>query len=148
MKKEVVDEIFDRAYGGPCKEIPFIREWSNGAGMFDHAVYGEHAPKLANGEMVKSITPGKRRILIVGTHLGNLVIFDRVTPGVKGANLPAFAYNTTSAVMSGGWFSNAHLNAYEMELAVGEETAGNLGWRIDQIVKLAKKRLREVSALK
>lgn len=141
MRNETeVNEVFTKAYTATVKELAFNKEWSDGAGMFDHGVYGEHAPKLANGEIVKSITPGKRRILFVGTRLGNLVVFDRTMPNIGGGNTASFAYNTTAALVNGGWFSGPRLDAYEMELAVGGEAAGNLGWRIEQIVKLANKK--------
>lgn len=59
---------------------PFNIKWSNGTGYHDGAVRGEHAPKLKEGEMVKSITDKGRKIVMMGTsHGGNIVVFDRYT---------------------------------------------------------------------
>lgn len=62
--------------------IEYNPKWANGTGYFDHAVKGEHAPKLQPGEMVKAEVPAPnlRRIIIVGTRFGNVVVFERFSP--------------------------------------------------------------------
>ena len=58
-------------------EIPFDPEWKNGTGYFDHAV-DCYVPE---GRVVKSICPDtERRIVLVGTVLGTVVVFERYTP--------------------------------------------------------------------
>lgn len=136
------NEIFTTAFEDCKKEIPFVKEWSNSTGYFDYAVYGGNAPKLANGEMIKSCTPGGRRILIIGTRLGNLAVFDRFKdqrPGEPGAEKAVFVYNCTSAIKVGAWFSQGSLGEYEMGTAVGDHGEGNLGWRIEQLASALKK---------
>jgi hypothetical protein len=128
--------------------VPFVKEWSNGSGMFDFAVYGEHAPKLNHGEIVASVTPGGRRIVIVGTRLGNLAVFDRYAEQAYGqakANEAVFTRNTTTSVDQGGWFSGSVIDDYEMEIAVGNPTEiepdkkWNLGERLEQLYSGLKK---------
>lgn len=131
-----VNKTFTRAFEGCQKEIPFDSKWSNGSGDFDYAVYGEHAPRLTNGEMVRSKTSGGRRVLLVGTRLGNLVVYDRFAdqaPGGKGANKAMFTLSCTSAMNTGGWFSDIVLDEYEMCLAVGDETMENMGRRLETL---------------
>lgn len=131
-----VNVVFTEAFNKCTKEIPFVKEWSNGTGLFDYAVYGDRAPKLGNGELVKSVSPGGRRILFVGTRLGNLVVFDRFAeqaPGQKAAGKAVFVRNTTSVINEGGWFSEIALDDYEMELAVGSDDKVNLGKRMDML---------------
>lgn len=130
------NEVFTAVFNSPVKQIEFQKDWSNGTGYFDFAVYGENAPKLANGELVKCVTPGGRRVLMVGTRLGNLVVFDRFAeqaPGKKGASKAVFVRNTTSVINEGGWFSESKLDSFEMEIAVGGGDQVNLGQRIEML---------------
>ena len=70
--------------------IPYDRGWSNGVGFHSHAVSGPAAPKLSAGQMVKSISPGGRRMVFLGTSDGNVVIYDRYCITEK---KQAFVYN-------------------------------------------------------
>lgn len=67
-------------------EIEFNQNWANSTGYYDNAVSGEHAPKLEIGQVVKATSPmpNNRRILIVGTPLGNFVAFERYSGGDNG----------------------------------------------------------------
>lgn len=140
-----VNIVFTEAYE-KCKiTLPFNKNWSNKTGMFDMAVYGEHAPKLSYGEMARSVTDGGRRIIILGTRLGNLVVFDRFSKqaeGEKGADTAVFYYDCSSSIRTGGWFSRNHLDAFEMGVAVGDSEErpgdGNLGWRLEQLFSALK----------
>lgn len=60
-------------------EIPFEPEWKNGTGYFDHAV-DCYVPE---GRVVKSTCPTtNRRLVLVGTVLGTVVVFERYTPDI------------------------------------------------------------------
>lgn len=143
-----VNEIFTKAYQGCKRELPFNPAWSNGTGYLDFAVYSKEgqltAPKLANGEMVRSNTSqeGKgRRIIIIGTRLGNMVIFDRFTDqdeGQKDEDHAIFVYNATTTLKNGGWFSSGALDVWSMETAVGDNVDKNIGWRIEQLASAMK----------
>lgn len=137
MSKETND-VFTEAYNLIDKELPFSKDWSNGHGLFDFAVYGEHAPVIPNGKAVKSVTPGGRRLIVIGTRLGNFAVYDRFVnqrPKEKNYNKGVFVFNCCSALSIGGWFSHKYLDWYDMEIAVGslETNEGNIGWRIEQL---------------
>lgn len=74
-----------------AKEIAFSPEWENGTGYFDHAVRGSTAPRLEPGQMAKCMSNNNRRLVFVGTPIGNVVVFDRYSGGEDGifvANMP------------------------------------------------------------
>lgn len=134
MNKE--NTVFTKAFKRCTREVPFNPAWTNGGGHFDFAVYGDNAPALGNGDIIKSCTPGGRRILILGTRLGNLAVFDRFKnqqEGEQDENKAVFFYSCPKLLETGGWFSRNYLDEYEMFLAVGDEAEGNLGWRIEQL---------------
>lgn len=141
------NQVFTQAFNH-ADPVPFNKDWSNGSGMFDFAVYGEHAPKLGHGQIVASVTPGGRRIVIVGTRLGNIAVFDRYNEQQSGqakSSDAVFARNTTTAIEQGGWFSASIMDAYEMEIALGDPTEAepdkkwNLGERLEQLFSGLKK---------
>lgn len=132
-----VNKVFTAAFNGCTKELPFDRAWSNGTGYFDHAVKGEHAPKLGIGEIVKSVSPGGRRVMMVGTRLGNIVVFDRFAKQGEGqpdAHKAVFVRNAPKAVERGGWYADKALDDYEVALTFGdEEDPTNLGQCIEAL---------------
>ena len=67
------------------KDIAFDPQWANGTGYYDGAVKAK-IPELEVGQVGRSIAPGenKRRILIMKTQFGNIVIFERYTPEKDG----------------------------------------------------------------
>jgi hypothetical protein len=74
-----------------AKEIEYSPQWENGTGYFDYAVRGSTAPRLEPGQMAKCMSNNNRRMVFVGTHIGNVVIFDRYAHGEDGifvANMP------------------------------------------------------------
>jgi len=95
---------FNAAYE-KAEQIAFNPKWSNGTGYFNHAVEGEHAPKLAVGQIVASKVPAadNRRLIIVGTATGNAVMFERYTDSAQtlASNVPdelrSFISNRLSA---------------------------------------------------
>lgn len=132
-----VQEVFDVAFELRINlEIPFNPKWSNGTGYFDYAVYGEDAPVVPFGTMAKSESASGRRLIIIGTRLGNLVVFERTTlPGA----VPVFTYNSTTVFKEGGWIKDEVISKDEMELIVGVGPYPNLGKRIDNIFQSMKK---------
>lgn len=62
-------------------DIEFNPDWSNGTGYYDKAVLSKVSPKLNPGEVRRCISAGanNRKIILVGTRLGNVVIFQRYT---------------------------------------------------------------------
>lgn len=77
-----VTEIFLAAFHN-ATQVEFSSTWANGTGYYNGAVAGPDAPKLEVGQMVaaNSPTPNDRKIIIIGTPLGNLVVFQRYSGG-------------------------------------------------------------------
>jgi hypothetical protein len=111
---------FEAAYN-EAEEIEYKAEWNNGTGYYDHAAEGNHAPKLEVGQIVKAHSPypNNRKLLIVGTELGNVVIFERYTAGAHGV----YVWNAAAQ------FERAYGDKLERPL-----TAGNIRF----ILSLAK----------
>lgn len=84
-----MSRLYNSIYHQVQQQIPFNPNWESQCGYFNHAVEGPHAPKIQTGQIVKSITPSPRcrRILFLGTLLGNVVIFDRFNEGKRGTIL-------------------------------------------------------------
>lgn len=61
------------------KEVPFDPSWANGTGYFNGAAL-DTLPGVEVGEIVRSranVGADKRRLLIVKTRFGNVVLFER-----------------------------------------------------------------------
>ena len=67
------------------KDIAYDPEWANGTGYYDGAVKADMA-ELGVGQVGRSRSPApnNRRILIVKTRYGNVVVFERMTPAEDG----------------------------------------------------------------
>lgn len=66
---------FGQLFDSIKDEIPYDKRWSNGEGGQSNAVWC--APKIKFGHMAKSMSPGQRRMIFVGTYYGNVVMYDR-----------------------------------------------------------------------
>lgn len=69
------NSTFTRAYDTITNVIPFNPEWKNATGYLDGAV----KVKLDAGQTAKSYDDFNRRIILVGTPVGTIVLFDRHT---------------------------------------------------------------------
>jgi hypothetical protein len=56
--------------------ISYNDEWLDVFNNFSKAMNGKHSPSLHIGEMKLAIDKEHRRILIIGTSVGNIVIFE------------------------------------------------------------------------
>ena len=74
--KQLLSLVFEQE---EFKSIPFMSTWANGTGYFDNAVKGKNAPVIEAGTIVKSVDNFGRKIIIIGTRVGNVVIFERYT---------------------------------------------------------------------
>lgn len=137
-KNSTTKEIFDAAFARTERVVEFNPKWSNGTGLFDFAVYGDEAPVLPAGSISRSITPHGRKLLLIGSRLGNIVIFER-TIGSPKTGVTTYCHQAMSIVKDGGWFSDMVLDEYELELAVGTTTENHIGRRIDLLYASMKK---------
>lgn len=77
-------------YFAAATVIAFNPDWSEFGGYFAGAVYDEAAPALEAGQLCSSVAPDGRKLLLLGTELGNIVVFQRYYD-----NQETFAKNTT-----------------------------------------------------
>lgn len=82
---------FDKAFKNTSTVIEYSKEWANGTGYYNGAVRGKAAPVLKSGDRVKCVSDNGRRMVIIGTKLGNVVVFDRYSEraDIQVCNLPA-----------------------------------------------------------
>ena len=129
------NEIFTTAYSKITKTIPFNEKWNNGTGYFDGAFKGEYAPVVEPGQLVKSIDPDGRRIIIVGTRLGNIVVFDRYSNWEQNT---VFVYQATKEVRALKYFDGFRLGESDLLLLLGSwgNTEKNFGNHIEEVAVL------------
>lgn len=127
--------LFDEIVKTVTRTIPFEAEWSNGVGGFDYVVYGEHAPHVKPGTVVKSVAPSGRKILIIGTAIGNIAVYERVV-SVSNNNVRVIDMSANSAFLTARWVERAtELDTYDLRVLFGEESTGwiNIGAIIKNI---------------
>lgn len=126
---------FTYAYDGLSAVIPFNPKWANGTGYYDNAVDGDEAPKLEVGQIVKCFTPApnNRRMILIGTQFGNVVLFDRFTDADKGI----VVHNAPDEVkdLVGGMSSNlSEETIYHLVGNVHQGASGNnIGFKIKKV---------------
>ena len=131
---------FTAAFDSITTEIPFNKDWSNGTGYFDNAVVGSAAPELAPGQLVKSKTPGGRKIILVGTRIGNVVVFERYDDDKS-----VIVANYGSAIAQLGNIKSGALDIDSVCNIVGEYSVKqNIGFTIEQLYDACKKHDRRV----
>lgn len=138
-----VNKVFTAVYDECTVELPFQKEWSNGKGYFSPAVESQCKPVLANGEVVKSITPGGRRLIFIGTRLGNICVYDRFTDqkvNEKNCEVAVFAFDCTTTFYKHdkdldwtyNWASTEAIDDTKMISLVGNiATSVNIGLRLE-----------------
>lgn len=73
-----IQEKFEELYCS-LREVAFDPKWKNGTGYFNGAVYADL--DLQPGERVRAqCDESDRWIILIGTPLGNAVVFERYTP--------------------------------------------------------------------
>lgn len=118
----------------PC--LHYQRSWSDGYGCHTTAVLQPEIRLLQPGEIRRSTTPGGRRMIIIGTLHGPVVVFERFMPKDKRGQI--YICNTTKAVIE---LFNAHfekdgldgpLSAHTMLALLGEDPlTENIGHTLD-----------------
>lgn len=66
-----------------AEPIQYNPEWAEFGGYFGGALYDECSPQLAPGKIVGCAADDGRLILILGTQLGNALVFQRYTDNVE-----------------------------------------------------------------
>lgn len=68
--------VFYEAYR-KARPIAFNPKWANTTGYFDYAVEGPDAPEVEIGKPARARDQHGRHILLIGTPVGNVVVFQR-----------------------------------------------------------------------
>jgi hypothetical protein len=87
-------ELFTATYEATTNVVEFDERWNNGTGYFD-ALTDRSMIKLEDGEIARFHTgeTNNRRGLVVGTPLGNVVVFDRFSHQVGKDTHVTFVFN-------------------------------------------------------
>ena len=133
-------DLFVEQFSKLTQEIEFNPKWSNGVGFFDFAVHGEHAPTVPRGTAMKSTAPGGRRLIVIGTRLGNVVVFER-TVATPGKAKPHIVYNAPSVITNGGWIYEPlkPLEEFSLENLIGSIDHVNIGRQLEDLFSAMKK---------
>lgn len=73
-------EMFQRAFDSTGARIAFSMDWKNGTGYLDGLVQADVG--LRAGEVACAVDDFHRRVLVVGTPVGNIVVFERYSPAM------------------------------------------------------------------
>ena len=117
--------IFQRIFREIQTEIPFDPEWANGTGYLDGAV----SHPLPPGKMAKTVDNYERRVILIGTRFGTVVVFDRYRGQTDGGVYVSNRPNSTTidALMTG-----TAIGGGEMACVLGDY-APNIGETIERI---------------
>lgn len=63
--------------------IDYNQQWESKGNYFDFAIHGENAPLLNTGELFRSEDKAGRKMLFLGTELGNVVLWTAKQSGKK-----------------------------------------------------------------
>lgn len=116
-----------------AKEIPFNPNWKNGTGYFDNAVFGKDAPVLEVGEVAVSVDDFGRVLGIVGTRLGNAVVFTRHSDWSNLDN-PIFTSNLPLKLQRGFMLKDGALSDDGVEEILGTTGFNNIGLRLETMI--------------
>lgn len=86
--KELAVTIFEKTFAAAA-EIQFDPAWRNATGYMDNVAKAENIKQFPEGEMFKCRDTFGRRVIIVGTYFGPVVVFDRFS----GEDNAIFVYN-------------------------------------------------------
>lgn len=116
-------ELFARVFNSIETVIPFERSWKNGTGYFNGAVN----VKLAVGEQAKAVCDDSaRRIIMTGTPLGTVVVFERYSPEADKRS-DIFVGNYTSEFKQARLFDvGSALNTATLDRLLGDSRYPNV----------------------
>jgi hypothetical protein len=129
------NERFTKAFNA-ARRVPFDPKWNNATDYMDGAV--DAKLDLAQGDIVASYTglENRRRLIIVGTVFGNVVIFDRYTDNTD-KEFPVFVINAPYPLRQLGLLKEGHQNEEQVLAIVGDPqyplNEPNIGQRLTKL---------------
>ena len=118
-------KIFQRIFQQIQNEIPFDPSWVNGTGYLDGAV----SHPLPPGKMAKTIDNYDRRVILIGTRFGTVVVFDRHQGQTDGG---VYVSNRPQSVTIGALMTGTAIGGGEMACVLGDWVP-NIGETIEKI---------------
>ena len=118
-------KIFQRVFRETKSEVPFDTSWDNGTGYLDGAVSYPVSP----GEMVKTTDNYGRRVIMIGTRLGTVVVFDRYKGQTDGG---VYVSNRPQSVTIDALMTGTAIGGGEMACVLGD-FCPNIGETIEEI---------------
>lgn len=138
--EQQLEHFFACRWKGITKELEFSREWSDGVGNFDYLVHGANFPVFGETVVAKSTSPGGKRIVIIGTALGNVAIWDQFDSKERAQGNHGFYCATTQRFKIAEWIKGTELTLEELQLLLGKNSlTHNIGWRLKQLYTAMKK---------
>ena len=117
--------IFQRIFREIQTEVPFDPSWANGTGYLDGAVYHPLPP----GKMAKTIDNYDRRVILIGTRFGTVVVFDRYRGQTDGG---VYVSNRPRSVAIDALMTGTAIGGGEMACVLGDFVP-NIGEMIEEI---------------
>lgn len=124
--------------------VPFDPKWNNGTGYFDHLVHDDL--KLEDGEVRRFADYMMRNGIIIGSPLGNLVIFERRARKLDKVQPHDAVIVVTNLPRELRWMYPNELTSDEFNTIMGIPGNPNLGKRIETIVKAVTQRAKTEQA--
>lgn len=113
--------------------VPFDPKWNNGTGYFDHLVHDDL--ELKDGEVVRFVDNMMRNGIIIGSPLGNLVVFERRTRKLDKVQSHDAVIVVTNLPRELRWMYPNGLTSDEFNTILGIPGNPNMGERLAVIEK-------------
>lgn len=113
--------------------VPFDPKWNNGTGYFDHLV--KEDLELEDGEVVRFVDNMMRNGIIIGSPLGNLVIFERRARKLDKVQPHDTVFVVTNLPRELRWLYRGELTSDEFNTILGIPGNPNLGLRLVEMQK-------------
>lgn len=114
--------------------VPFDPKWNNGTGYFDHLVHDDL--ELEDGEVVRFVDNMMRNGIIIGSPLGNLVVFERRTRKLDKVQPHDAVIVVTNLPWELRWMYSNGLTSDEFNTILGIPGNPNLGKRLAEMQKV------------
>lgn len=140
MNNNKVLALFNRAYNQIAHDVEYDRKWSDGKGY--HTPFSEHQNQFDQheaGSVFRVLTPGDRRMIIVKTPYGAMLIYERYIPNDKRGQFlvvaaPPLLEDVYKRHFSAGGFKEPlDLQAASILLGETDVTAENIGFKLVEI---------------
>lgn len=136
MSMSATHKSFVRSWENCENEMPYNHDWDNGTGYMNGLTTAKL--DLPAGAMVRMRTsmPNNRRVLVIVTQMGNVVIFERYTGGGEDGDLVVQSTQTVENIIGNGLITNER----ELTRLTGGQWNKNIGEALEAFTHLANKR--------